>query len=75
MDTEQYHLRGSPDGLNFSVPTHDGKSLLQVEHGYLTHVTITPNDIQQVETLGAHAQQEQLRAQRSHSSPSHEVNR
>ena len=75
MDTDQYHLRGSPDGRSFSVTTtHDGKPLLQVDQGTLSHVTITPNDSQRFETLGAQAQQEQLRAQHSHS-PSHEVSR
>ncbi|MEM9485397.1 MAG: strawberry notch C-terminal domain-containing protein [Cyanobacteria bacterium P01_F01_bin.116] len=75
IDIDQYYLRGSPDGLSFSVTSHGGKPLLQVNQGTLNHVTITPNDAQQFETLGAHAQQEQLRAQRSHSSPSHEVSR
>ena len=72
VDTDQYHLRGSPDGLSFSVTTHDGKPLLQVEQGTLNHVTITPNDAQRFETLGAQAQQEHLRAQRSYSPPSHD---
>ncbi|MFG6107772.1 strawberry notch C-terminal domain-containing protein [Leptothoe sp. EHU-05/26/07-4] len=72
---DQYHLRGSPDGLSFSVTSHDGKPLLQVEQGTLSHVIITPNDAQRFETLGARAQQEMLRAQRSHSPPSHEVSR
>ena len=75
MDTDQYHLRGSPDGLSFSATSHDGKPLLQVDQGNLSHVTITPNDAQQFETLGAQAQQEMLRAQHSHSPPSHEVSR
>ena len=74
-DTDQYHLRGSPDRLSFSVTTHDGKSLLQLDKGTLSRVTITPNDSQKFETLGAQAQQEQLRAQHSHSPPSHEVSR
>ncbi|MEO0739696.1 MAG: DUF3991 and TOPRIM domain-containing protein, partial [Cyanobacteria bacterium J06649_12] len=75
MDTDQYHLRGSPDGLSFSVTSHDGKSLLQMEQGTLSHIIITPNDAQRFETLGAQAQQEMLRAQRSHSPSSHEVSR
>lgn len=75
IDTDQYHLRGSPDGLSFSATSHDGKPLLQVDQGNLSHVTITPNDAQQFETLGAQAQQEMLRAQHSHSPPSHEVSR
>lgn len=73
MDTDQYHLRGSPDSRSFSVTTHGDKSLLQVDQGSLTRVTITPNDIQQFETLGAQA--EQLRAKTSYISPSHEVSR
>ncbi|MEM9805516.1 MAG: strawberry notch C-terminal domain-containing protein [Cyanobacteria bacterium P01_D01_bin.56] len=72
---DQYHLRGSPDGLSFSVTSHDDKPLLQVEQGTLNHVTITPNDAQRFETLGTQAQQEMLRAQHSHSPPSHEVSR
>ncbi|MEM6256388.1 MAG: hypothetical protein AAF821_26045, partial [Cyanobacteria bacterium P01_D01_bin.156] len=75
METDQYHLRGSPDGLSFSATSHDGKSVLQVEQGTLSHVTITPNDAQRFETLGAQAQQEMLLAQRSHSPPPHEVSR
>ncbi|MEM9803818.1 MAG: strawberry notch C-terminal domain-containing protein [Cyanobacteria bacterium P01_D01_bin.56] len=74
-DTDQYHLRGSPDGLSFSVTSSNGRPLLQVEQGTLSHVTITPNDAQRFETLGAQAQQEQLCAQHSYSSPSHEVSR
>ena len=72
---DQYHLRGSPDGLSFLVATHNGKPLLKVEQGTLSHVTITPNDAQQFETLGTQAQQAMLRAQHSHSPPSHEVSR
>ena len=75
IDIDQYHVRGSPDGHSFSVTTHDGKPLLQVEQGTLNHVTITPDDAQRFETLGAQAQQEMLRAQHSHSPPSHEVSR
>ena len=74
INIDQYHLRGSPNGLSLAVTSHDSKPLLQVEQGTLNHVTITPNDAQRFEILGAQAQQEQLRAQHSHS-PSHEVSR
>ncbi|MEM6255074.1 MAG: strawberry notch C-terminal domain-containing protein [Cyanobacteria bacterium P01_D01_bin.156] len=75
IDIDQYHLRGSPDGLSLSVTTDDSKPLLQVEQGTLNHVTITPNDAQRFETLGAQARQEHLQTHRTHSPPSNEISR
>ena len=59
--------------------TPDGKQLHQAfKMHHVAGIDLTfsaPNDAQRFETLGAQARQEMLRAQRSHSPPSHEVSR